>query len=131
MSSEGKLIYLVLCLIYILIGHSLNKQLKCFIKCLPILCLTIAKFKKINTNYHTSNTWIVLGLIFSSVGDYCLVWDEHFLHGMAAFGLAHAMYIAAFRFKRVNFVSLGVVTSMGVIFMSILWTRLHGKSIKH
>lgn len=41
------------------------------------------------------------GLIFSAVGDFCLVFpDEMFLHGMGAFGVAHLLYSLTFLSSR-------------------------------
>ncbi|KAF7653033.1 hypothetical protein LDENG_00088560 [Lucifuga dentata] len=40
------------------------------------------------------------GLIFSAVGDCCLIWSELFLHGMGAFALAHLMYSVTFLSNR-------------------------------
>lgn len=42
---------------------------------------------------------IIVGLLFSALGDAFLIWDEYFLHGMAAFGVAQIMYSSAFGFK--------------------------------
>lgn len=72
------------------------------LKCAPIFCLMIFVIlyegnkllqKKFNYGHK-----IMLGLIFSSVGDALLNWNL-FPHGMGAFGVAQIFYITAFTFK--------------------------------
>lgn len=43
---------------------------------------------------------VVGGLIFSAVGDCCLIWPELFLHGMGAFAVAHLLYSVTFLSSR-------------------------------
>ncbi|XP_008303382.1 lysoplasmalogenase [Stegastes partitus] len=43
---------------------------------------------------------VVGGLIFSAVGDCCLIWPELFLHGMGAFAVAHLLYSLSFLSSR-------------------------------
>lgn len=41
------------------------------------------------------------GLVFSAVGDFCLVWpDQMFIHGMGAFAVAHLLYSLTFLSSR-------------------------------
>ncbi|XP_028311122.1 lysoplasmalogenase-like protein TMEM86A [Gouania willdenowi] len=43
---------------------------------------------------------VVGGLLFSAVGDWCLIWSEYFLHGMGAFSASHLLYSLAFLSSR-------------------------------
>ncbi|TWW69667.1 lysoplasmalogenase [Takifugu flavidus] len=54
---------------------------------------------------------VVGGLVFSAVGDCCLVWPELFLHGMGAFGVAHLLY------------SFSFLTSRYAAYSSSSWSR--------
>lgn len=71
------------------------------IKCLPIFSLIIFVLlhgMSLGDEYAFSRR-IIVGLLFSALGDAFLIWDEYFLHGMAAFGVAQIMYSSAFGFK--------------------------------
>ncbi len=51
---------------------------------------------------YTFSRRILIGLIFSCLGDGLLVWREFFLHGMLAFGVGHIFFISAFGFQPLN-----------------------------
>lgn len=72
------------------------------LKILPIICLGgFVGFQGISLDKkHYYSRHILLGLIFSGIGDVCLVWKNmYFIHGMIAFGIAHLLYIRAFGFQ--------------------------------
>lgn len=48
---------------------------------------------------YTYSRRVLVGLMFSCLGDALLVFHDYFLHGMAAFGIAHLFYIAALGFR--------------------------------
>lgn len=63
------------------------------VKCAPVLLLAVAV---LSWNGGQSVLGVVGGLVFSAVGDCCLVWPELFLHGMGAFAVAHLLYSLSF-----------------------------------
>ncbi|OXA58070.1 lysoplasmalogenase [Folsomia candida] len=68
------------------------------VKCLPILSLAlfVKLHKTADKRKSTFNQTIFFGLLFSCLGDACLVWPEYFLHGVIAFGAAQILFIRAF-----------------------------------
>ncbi|XP_061555918.1 LOW QUALITY PROTEIN: lysoplasmalogenase [Phycodurus eques] len=67
------------------------------VKSAPALLLAVAV---LSWNGGQSVPGVVGGLVLSAVGDCCLVWPELFLHGMAAFALAHLLYSVTFLSSR-------------------------------
>jgi len=55
-----------------------------------------------------------------------LIWDEYFVHGMAAFGVAHVMYTSAFGFKPFNPALGAILYSLCGIFVFLLMPGLSG-----
>ncbi|XP_026217532.1 lysoplasmalogenase [Anabas testudineus] len=79
------------------------------VKSAPILLLAAVV---LSWNGGQSVLGVVGGLLFSAVGDCCLIWPEHFLHGMGAFAVAHVLYTFTF------------LSSRYATFSSSSWLRL-------
>ncbi|KAK3860183.1 hypothetical protein Pcinc_033755 [Petrolisthes cinctipes] len=74
------------------------------IKCLPVLSLiafVLLHGMSLGEEYAYSRR-ILLGLVMSVFGDALLVWEDLFVHGLAAFLLAQLLYISAFGFRPFN-----------------------------
>ncbi|XP_046642216.1 lysoplasmalogenase-like protein TMEM86A [Daphnia pulicaria] len=80
-----------------------------FIKCLPVasLLLFVLMHGMSLGNEYTFSRRILIGLMFSCLGDGLLVWRELFLYGMVSFGIGHMFFISAFGFQPLN-LSLGI-----------------------
>lgn len=63
------------------------------VKSAPVLLLAAVV---LSWNRGQSFLGVVGGLVFSAVGDCCLVWQEYFLLGMVAFAVAHLLYSLTF-----------------------------------
>ncbi|KAG7243685.1 hypothetical protein INR49_011242 [Caranx melampygus] len=67
------------------------------VKSAPILLLAAAV---LSWKGGQSVLGVVGGLLFSAVGDCCLIWPDLFLHGMVAFAMAHLLYALTFLSSR-------------------------------
>ncbi|XP_076783806.1 lysoplasmalogenase TMEM86B isoform X2 [Arvicanthis niloticus] len=88
--------FILACSLYFLLWIPVDQPswVSALIKCQPILCLVVFLWAVAPGG---SYTWLLQGaLVCSSVGDACLIWPEAFLHGMAAFSVAHLFYLWAF-----------------------------------
>lgn len=67
------------------------------LKAAPTLLLALVV---LSWNGAPSVLGVVGGLLFSAVGDCCLIWKEYFLYGMGAFAVAHLLYSITFLTSR-------------------------------
>ncbi|CAF0765113.1 unnamed protein product [Brachionus calyciflorus] len=75
------------------------------IKCMPMIALLIFVLSNgFNLNFEYSySRRIFTGLVFSMIGDACLVYpEEFFIFGVISFGIAHIIYLTAFGLKPLN-----------------------------
>jgi len=87
-------------------GSSLSSIFYCIIKCLPIVSLMIFVLLH-GMNFSEAYAYsrkVLLGLIFSCIGDAFLVWKHsiYFMCGIVMFALAQLMYTSAVGLKPFN-----------------------------
>uniref|UniRef100_V9KXK4 lysoplasmalogenase n=1 Tax=Callorhinchus milii TaxID=7868 RepID=V9KXK4_CALMI len=118
-SSGPKLVPFLatLCVYFVLwIPISNTSWFSALIKSLPVLSLGVFVLAHRPSRGHlpSYSHRILLGLLFSATGDAFLIWGDHgfFIHGMAAFGVAHLAYISAFGFWPLR-------PSLGLVFLAI------------
>lgn len=102
------------------------------LKILPILSLCVfVSLQGISLEReHNYSRRILLGLIFSAIGDVFLVWkNTYFIHGMAAFGIAHILYIRAFGFQPRNPLVGSICVLPGLLVYYILYPGLEAKLV--
>lgn len=111
----------------VFIPHDKPGFIAALLKCLPIISLIIFNlWHKLEEKNAIFRRKIVYGLIFSCIGDFCLVWPNTFDLGMLAFAIGHINYIKAFGFSplcpRIGF----CVYSFCVIGVIWFFPGLHG-----
>lgn len=99
-------IYASLCLLYIAVGKRIPiKLVQGLLKCAPIIflistCVPILLRFGRGPVGHVELTKqferALFGLIFSCIGDFYLVFDSFFIHGIASFAIAQTIYIFLF-----------------------------------
>lgn len=83
---------------YLWTPEFVGSSLSAGVKSAPVLLLAAVV---LSWNGPHSVLGVAGGLLFSAVGDFCLVWpDEMFIHGMGAFAVAHLLYSLTFLSSR-------------------------------
>jgi uncharacterized membrane protein YhhN len=69
---------------------------------------------------------LACGLVFSAIGDVCLVFPQRFVPGLASFLVAHLLYVAAFAQAGGGLAPrwLAAVVMGGGVFLRVLWPHL-------
>lgn len=104
----------------------------CIVKCLPIISLIL--FVLLNgmniTEYYRYSRRILIGLIFSCIGDACLVWKQKYFElGIGCFAIAQICYARAFGWKPFNPYAGAVFSAIGFCIYSILKPGLNGMMV--
>ena len=99
-------VYSAICLIYIFVGMRIQiKLVQGLLKCAPIIfliytCISILQRFGRGPVGHIELTRqferVLFGLIFSCIGDFYLVFEGFFIHGIASFAIAQMIYIFLF-----------------------------------
>ncbi|XP_003802974.1 lysoplasmalogenase [Otolemur garnettii] len=121
--------FVLTCSIYFLlwIPEDQPSWFSALIKCLPVLCLAVFLLALPLSGGYAQ---LLQGaLVFSAVGDACLIWPEAFLHGMAAFAVAHLLYSWAFGLCPLRPGLLLLIVLASVLYQSLLLPYLRSDMV--
>lgn len=100
------------------------------IKCLPIFCLWLFLLAH-GLGFllaHPSATRILVGLVFSALGDAFLIWQDqgYFVHGLLMFAVTHVLYASAFGMRPLALRTGLVMAVLSGLCYAILYPGLSG-----
>lgn len=103
----------------------------CIIKCLPVISLILFVFLDgmSLSEYYRYSRRVLIGLIFSCVGDIFLVWKGtgmNFEMGLLMFAVAHTEYARAFGWRPLNPYAGGTFAVLGLFVYYFLSTNIEG-----
>ena len=112
---------LTLSLVYIFIAPDEPFTFKLFFKILPMIVILLYAFRIAPENKKAVHWFIILGLLFSIIGDATLHW---FLIGLAAFFIAHVCYVIGFfkvaKFTKERMLALIPISIYAIVFGAFL-----------
>lgn len=96
-------VYYFLGVVYLLFGAYNKRFVKCLLKCLPLAVLLIQMLTVFGEHINQSKEVAPLrhflwGLVFSAIGDGCLVFRKIFVIGIISFGVSLCFYISSLEF---------------------------------
>lgn len=136
MKSEGpKLVpfFKATCIYFVLWLPSSNPSwFSALIKCLPVICLWLFLLAH-GLGFllaHPSATRIFVGLVFSTLGDAFLIWQDqgYFVHGLLMFAVTHMLYASAFGMRPLALRTGLVMAVLSILFYAFLYLGLSGAS---
>ncbi|CAG0883686.1 unnamed protein product [Cyprideis torosa] len=98
------------------------------LKCLPVLSLVffVLLHGMSLGQEHAYSRRVLFGLAFSMLGDAFLIYEEAFVHGIAAFAIAQIMYISAFGFSPIKPAIGGILGGVASLVYSFVAPFLDG-----
>ena len=118
-----ELIALISAIITIYAKFRENELLQYIFKPLTMLAIILLTILNVSSPPTFYQKMIVIGLIFSMVGDVFLIDSRRFIQGLLSFLLAHICFIIAF-FSTPNLPSVIFYLAYVAFFLSILWKHL-------
>lgn len=124
MTSTFSIIALISAIITIYAKFRENDLLQYIFKPLTMLAIISMAFLNSSAPMNFYQQAILIGLLFSTIGDVFLINDKKFfVHGLISFLLGHLCFIAAF-YSSPNFPSVIFYLIYVAFFLTILWKHL-------